>query len=296
MNTAVRKPQTITILGDVWRRFRRHRLAVFGFSVLFVFAIAAALAPAISPHNPYHVFSNPEGAYAVWQRPSGEHPLGTDALGRDVLSRLIHGGRVSLSVGLVAVAISAIIGTTLGSLAGYFGGHIDNLVMRFTDVVICFPTLFLIITVSTFLRPNIYNVMAVIGMVSWTGTARLVRAEFLRIRETEFIEAARALGASPFRLIFRHMLPNSLAPIMVASTLLIAHAVLTEAALSFLGVGVQQPIASWGNMLNEALSLTVLSRRWWLWIPPGVAILLTVLSINFLGDGLRDALDPRLKL
>jgi len=236
----------------IWRRFKRNRLATFGAAVLVIMAFMAVLAPVLSPHDPYVSNRNELGAYDVYANPSLKHLLGTDSVGRDVLSRLIYAGRVSLSVGVVAVAISTLIGITIGSIAGFFGGLVDSILMRFTDVVICFPVIFLVITVSTMFPPSIYNVMIVIGAVTWTSTARLVRGEFLRLREMEFVESAHALGAGNARIILRHMLTNAFAPITVAATLGIARAILTEAGLSFLGVGVQQPIASWGNMLNEA--------------------------------------------
>ncbi|MDI6823515.1 MAG: ABC transporter permease [Bacillota bacterium] len=279
-----------------WQRFRRNKLAVAGLAALVFLALMAVAAPLLPLADPYASFRQADGSYLVWGLPSRTHPLGTDGIGRDVLSRLVFGSRVSMSVGLVSVSISVTLGTLLGSVAGFSGGWIDNLIMRFTDVVICFPLMFLIITISTLLPPSIYNVMAVIGLVSWTGTCRLVRGEFLKLREMEFVEAARALGVRGGRIIARHMLRNAMAPIVVASTLDLARAILTEASLSFLGVGVQQPIPSWGNMLNEAMSLTVLAHRPLLWLAPGLAVMITVLSINFVGDGLRDALDPRLKM
>jgi len=277
-----------------WRRFRKNKLALFGLGLLSVLVMVALLAPLLAPCDPYDPALDQYGAYQVWASPSRAHPLGTDGLGRDSLSRLIYASRVSLSVGLVSVAISISVGTALGAVAGYTGGWLDNLIMRLTDVVLCFPVLFLVITVATMLRPNVFNVMIVIGLVNWTGPARLVRGQFLALREMEFVEAARALGGRSWRLVWHHLLPNSVAPITVAATLQLSWAILTEATLSFLGVGVQQPIASWGNMLNEASSLTVLTSKPWLWLSPGLAILLTVLSINFLGDGLRDSLDPKL--
>lgn len=278
------------------KRFRRHRLAAAGLAVLIAICLSALLASQLAPHDPYRSFRNPDGSYSVWARPSMDHPLGTDSVGRDVLSRLIYAGRVSMSVGVVAVAVSTVVGVTLGSIAGFFGGWVDSVIMRFADTVICFPVLFLVLIVATMVGPSIYNIMLVIGLVYWTRTARLVRAEFLRLREMEFAEASRALGAGSLRIIFRHLLPNAVSPVIVSATLLIAQAVLIEASLSFLGAGVQQPVASWGNMLHEATTYTVLATRPWLWIPPGVAIMLAVLAVNFVGDGLREALDPRQKL
>ena len=276
-----------------WRRFKKNKLAVFGLVILGALIVISVFAPLLSPYNPFISLKNEAGLYNTLQSPSKEHFLGTDSLGRDVLSRMIYAGRISLSVGLVSVSIATALGTLLGSLAGYFGKWVDTVIMRIVDVVICFPVLFLVITVSTLLKPNIFNVMIIIGLVNWTKTARLVRGEILKVREYEFIEASRALGAKHGRLIFRHMLPNILAPLLVQATLQTAQAILTEASLSFLGVGVQQPTPSWGNMLNEAMSLSVLASKLWVWLPPGFAILITVLAINFLGDGLRDAFDPK---
>ncbi len=278
-----------------WNRFKKNKLALFGLGVILLLIILALCAPIISPYNPFITVRNEFGLANTSQPPSSNHLLGTDNLGRDVLSRMIFAGRISLSVGLVSVSIACSIGVVLGALAGYFGKWVDSLIMRVTDVVICFPVLFLVITVSTMLKPNIFNVMAIIGLVYWTRVARMVRGEILRVRELDFIQASRALGASDFRIIGRHVIPNIMAPLLVQATLLTAQAILIEASLSFLGVGVQQPTPSWGNMLNAATSITVLGFRPWIWIPPGLAILITVLSINFIGDGLRDALDPKLE-
>jgi peptide/nickel transport system permease protein len=276
-----------------WKRFRKNKLAVIGLWVLGLLIVSALLAPLLAPYNPFISLKNAAGSYNTLQPPSGTHLLGTDSLGRDILSRMIYAGRISLSVGLVSVSIATILGTILGALAGYFRGWVDAIIMRIVDVVICFPVLFLVISVSTLLKPNIFNVMIIIGLVNWTKTARLVRGEILKVREYEFVEATRALGSRSGRIIFRHMLPNILAPLLVQATLQTAAAILTEASLSFLGVGVQQPTPSWGNMLNEAMSLSVLASKLWIWLPPGFAILITVLCINFVGDGLRDAFDPK---
>ena len=224
---------------------------------------------------------------------SRAHLLGTDDIGRDVLSRIIYGTRVSLSVGLVSVTIYVVIGTVLGSISGYFGGWVDSTIQRFTDAVMCFPSLIIIVAAVAIVGPSIYNVMIVIGLLTWPGICRLVRGQILTLREREFVEAARAIGAPPSKVIFSHLLPNTVAPITVAATFGVAAAILTEAGLSFLGLGVQPPTPSWGNMINTAQSAAVLQQMPWLWIPAGVLIALAVLSINFIGDGLRDALDPR---
>jgi peptide/nickel transport system permease protein len=272
-----------------WRRFSRHRLAVAGSMLLLLLIFCAVTAPVVSPYEPHRI-----DVKAIKKPPSADHWLGTDAAGRDVLSRLIYGTRISLSVGLVAAGIAIGIGTFLGLFSGFYGGKIDFWIMRFTDVVMTIPTLIIIITVVAALGPGILNVMVVIGIFGWTGTCRVVRAETLSLREREFIQAARCLGIPTTRIVLRHILPNVMAPIIVAGTFFVAGAILTEAALSFLGIGVQIPTATWGNMLSDAQSLTVLERMPWLWLPPGLMIMLTVLSINFIGDALRDALDPRL--
>ncbi len=274
----------------VWGRFRRHRMAMAGLIVLTILAIGAIGAPVIARKSPYKVDLS-----SYRKPPSTAHILGTDAAGRDVFSRLLYAGRVSLSVGLVAVAIYTAIGMTLGAIAGYAGGWVDGLAMRLADVFLSFPSLIIIITMVAVLGPSIYNVMIAIGLLGWPPIARLLRGDLLSLREREFVTAARAIGAPGWRIVVRHLLPNALAPIIVAATFGIANAILLEAGLSFLGLGVPLPTASWGNMLTDAQSLTVLSSMPWLWIPPGVMIALAVLSINFLGDGLRDALDPHLQ-
>ena len=268
--------------------FLRHRLALAGACVILVLLFIAIFAPLVATHDP-----NKIDLFATSQAPSEAHWLGTDDIGRDVYSRVVYGTRVSLSVGLVSVTIYVLIGTILGAVSGYFGGWIDSTIQRFTDAVMCFPSLIIIIAAVAIIGPSIYNVMIVIGLLTWPGICRLVRGQFLSLREREFVEAARAMGAHPSRIIFRHLLPNAIAPITVAATFGVAAAILTEAGLSFLGLGVQPPTASWGNMINTAQSAAVLQQMPWLWIPAGVMIALAVLSINFIGDGLRDALDPR---
>ena len=271
----------------VWYRFRRHRLAMVGTAILLMLAIGAVGAPVIARESPYR--TNPA---IPRQPPSAAHVLGTDSSGRDVFSRLLHAGRVSLSVGLVAVSIYTLIGIIAGSLAGYFGGRVDGAVMRLADVVLSFPNLIVIITLVAILGPSIYIVMLAIGLLGWPTVARLLRGQLLSLREREFVLAGRAIGASSGRIIMRYLLPNALAPIIVLATFGVAQAILLEASLSFLGLGVRPPTASWGNMLTDAQSISVLDSMPWLWIPPGVMIALAVLSINFVGDGLRDALDP----
>ena len=272
----------------VWDRFVQYRPAVFGLVFIILLILVAVFAPWVARTDPYY-----QDYSSLKSPPSAEHWLGTDALGRDVWARMVYASRVSLSVGLVAVSIYTLIGTTLGAISGYYGGLVDSVIMRLTDIVMTFPALIIIITVVALVGPSLYNIMVVIGLLSWPGISRLVRGQILSLRETEFVISARAKGASDFYIIFNHLLPNVLGPITVAATFGIASAILTEASLSFLGLGVPPPQPSWGQMLTDAQKLTILSSMPWLWVPPGVMVSLTVLCVNFVGDGLRDALDPR---
>jgi peptide/nickel transport system permease protein len=271
-----------------WRYFKRSRLAVGGLTIILITFLIAASASLIAPYDP-----GKTGVSLKLKAPSTQHYLGTDQLGRDVFSRMLYGSRVSLSVGFVAVAISILIGILVGATAGYYGRWVDSVLMRFVDIMLCFPSFFLILTVVALLGPSLFKVMVVIGITSWMGTSRFVRAEFLSLRERDFVQAAKALGVIDVRIIFRHILPNALAPVFVTATLDVATAILVEAGLSFLGFGVQPPAPSWGNILTEGR--TYIFDAWWLTVFPGLAILITVLSFNLLGEGLRDALDPRLR-
>ena len=271
-----------------WRAFRRNRLALIGGVVVVILVALAALAPKIAPWDP-----NRPDVRKILDRPSRAHPLGTDQLGRDVFSRMLYGARVSLAVGFVSVGIATLIGIALGAAAGFHGGTIDAMVMRLVDLMLVFPRLFLLLAVLAFLRPSIWTIMAVIGLTGWMSVARLVRAEFLSLKEREFVLWSQSIGASSFRTIWRHILPNAIGPVLVAMTLGIPAAILTESGLSFLGLGVQPPHATWGNILNEGKD--AIEIGWWLSAYPGVAILVTVLSYNLLGEGIRDALDPRLR-
>lgn len=264
---------------------KKNKLAIFGLIILSTLVILAAFAPIFAPYDPSAIMEDHIAA------PSMKHLFGTDDLGRDVLSRLIFGGRVSLSVAVIAVAVSLTIGILLGCISGYYGGILDEIIMRFTDIMLSFPTIFLILAIQSVLTPNIFNVMIVIGATSWMGIARLVRGEFLALKEREFVEAARAIGCSNFRVIFRHILPNSLPPVIVAGTLGMAGAILTESALSFLGLGVQPPMASWGNMLMDSQSYLLDAP--WMAVIPGLVIILAVLSLYFVGEGLREGLNPK---
>ena len=270
------------------RRFLRHRLALLGLTILVIVAVLSFLAPLIAPSDPFKV------DLAFFRKPPAPgHPLGTDSAGRDVLSRLLYAGQVSLSVGLAAAFMSTTIGLVLGSLAGTYGGWTDTVIMRLTDVVLSFPALVVIITIVALVGPSRETVILGIGLFYWPTACRIVRGLALSLREQDFLIAARALGASTAHVIVRHMVPSVLSPLTVTGTFAVAQAILLEAALSFLGLGVRPPQPSWGNMLNEAQSLTILESMPWLWLPPGLAIAITVLAINFIGDGLRDALDPR---
>jgi len=279
--------------NSVWRRFARHRLALLSSLVLVALGLAAVFAPVLSPYDPFDLATSPDGRIAFAAPPGSDYKLGTDSVGRDVLSRLLYGGRVSLTIGLVAALVAISVGSVMGATAGHFGGWVDRVISRFADAVSTFPALFLILTIASFVPPNIFNVIAIIGFLSWMPSFRLMRAEVLKLRSQNFVEAAGALGAGDVRIMARHLIPNAIGPIVVQATLGVAEAILTESALSFLGLGVQPPIASWGNMLADARSITVLQSQPWLWLPPGLAIFVTVLAINFFGDGLRDMIDPR---
>lgn len=270
-----------------WKRFRVNRFAMAGGGVVLVLFILSILAPHITPYDPDAL-----DAYNVLLPPSASHWFGTDELGRDVLTRVIFGARISLKVGFVAVGIAVAIGTVIGLVSGFYGGWIDMLFMRFVDIMLCFPTFFLILAVIAMLEPSIWYIMVIIGLTGWMGVARLVRAEVLSIRERDYVLAARAIGASDMRILFRHILPNAAAPVLVSASLGVAGAILTESALSFLGIGVQPPTPSWGNILTSGKDY--IEFAWWLSLFPGLAILVTVLSYNLLGEGIRDALDPRL--
>jgi peptide/nickel transport system permease protein len=286
-----RAHETMTTM--VWRRFRRHPGAIVGAIVLGVLVASVILAP-LSPYDP-EASSMPERL----QPPSWQHPFGTDPLGRDLLTRVLYGGRISLSVGLMVVAIILAIGIPMGATAGYFGGRVDNVLMRITDAALSLPSLLVLILLSAILREmelpfvqknNVVTIALVIGILSWMTVARLVRAAFLTIREMEFVTAARCVGAPNLQIMVRHILPNAIGPIIVESTLTFGYAIMEEAGLSFLGFGIQPPTPSWGNLLSNAPEH--LTKHPWLAIFPGVMIFLTIISVNYIGDGLRDAFDP----
>ncbi|HET7410509.1 MAG TPA: ABC transporter permease [Paracoccaceae bacterium] len=275
----------------ILRRFTRHRLAVFGGIVVLLLLSSALFAPWIAPHDPLYIETN---LRFLWPMEKSMYLLGTDELGRDTFSRLLYGGRISLAVGIAAMLATVITGAVIGIVAGYFGGWIDNLLMRFVDTMLCFPQVFLLLVLAAFITPTLLSISLIIGFTSWMEVARIVRAEVLHLKEQDFIQAATALGASNARIMFREVLPNVMAPILVAATLKVATAVLMESYISYLGYGIQPPLASWGNMLTNAQGY--FDTVPFLAILPGVMITLTVMSFNFLGDGLRDALDPRLRM
>ena len=260
-----------------------NKLMMLGLFIVLFFAVIAIFAPFIASYDPSQI-----DIENILTSPSKEHILGTDSLGRDLFSRMIYGTRISLLVGMIAVGIAAIIGITFGSLAGYYGRWVDVVVMRLVDIMLCFPTFFLILAVIALLEPSIINIMAIIGITSWMGVARLIRAEILSLKERDFIYAERAIGASDFRIIAKHLIPNAMAPVLVSITLGIAAAILVESSLSFLGIGVQPPTPSWGNILSEGKS--VMGAAWWMMLFPGLAIFITVLGYNLLGEGLREKL------
>jgi peptide/nickel transport system permease protein len=271
-----------------WQRFKRNRFAMAGGAVVLLLFFLSFFAGFITPYEPDTL-----DLYNVLMPPSAEHWLGTDDLGRDVLTRMIYGARISLKVGFVSVGIAVVIGTVIGLVAGYYGGWIDNVLMRFVDIMLCFPTFFLILAVIALVGQSIWYIMAIIGLTGWMGVTRLVRAELLSLRERDFVLAARTLGASDFRIIFRHILPNAMSPVLISATLGVAGAILTESALSFLGIGVPPPTPSWGNILTSGKDY--IEFAWWLTLFPGLAIMVTVLSYYLVGEGIRDALDPRMK-
>ncbi|QAA31192.1 oligopeptide ABC transporter permease [Clostridium manihotivorum] len=307
VNDTVNKKEKIESPWSLaWKNLRKNKLAMVGLYILIALIIFSVIGPWIDE------LIRGGDKVALWEKsdllnvqadPSMQHPLGTDTLGRDVLARLMYGGRISLAVGIVAVTIEVIIGASLGIIAGYYGGIIDTIIMRIVDILMCFPFLPLLILLGAVMmdmgidpKYKIYVVMLVIGVLSWPSLARLVRGQILSLREQEFMQAAEALGLRDRRKMFVHLLPNTLASIIVTATLGIGSAILTESALSFLGLGVTPPTPTWGNMIQAAQDSYALQFQPWLWMPPGIAIFLTVMAINLLGDGLRDALDPKLKV
>ena len=273
-------------MNEIINAFKKNKLALISFIFIMFVIIAAVFAPYISPYNPDKIDVN-----AVLQPPNPAHLLGTDQLGRDILSRLIFGARISIEVGFIAVSLSLFIGIFIGAYAGYYGGVTDSILMRFVDIMLTFPSFFLILAISAILKPSIINIMIIIGLTSWMGIARIIRAEFTQNREKDYVLAAKAAGASDSYIMFFEILPNTVAPLLVSATLGVAGAILIQASLAFLGIGIMPPTASWGGMLSRGK--TYIMVAWWLTLFPGIAILLTVLSFNLIGEAVRNALDPR---
>lgn len=273
-----------------FRKFMKNRLAVAGIIVIALLVLMSAAAPLITDYS-----ISRTDLMNISNSPDSSHILGTDELGRDVFARLLYGGRVSILVGIASMCVQVVIGVTMGAIAGYFGGITDKIIMRIIDIIMCFPFFVIAVSVAAVVGPGIKNLIIIIGFLMWPNIARIVRAEILSIKENDYIMAAKDMGLSSFEIIKSHVLPNIMSPVLVASTLAIANGILTEASLSFLGIGVRLPEPSWGNMLIAAQNIGTLQREWWLWMPAGALIILMVLSINFVGDGLRDALDPRTK-
>ena len=275
-----------TYMQTVMRRFRAHHLAKISLVILVVVGLAALFAPVVAPYDPDAIVGTFSGA------PCKEFILGTDQIGRDVFSRLLYATRISLLVGILATVISTVIGVVLGLIAGYFGGVADMILMRFTDMVISFPYILLVLVAAAIFKQGLWSIILILGFVDWPGVARLVRGNVLSLRETNFVKGNVVAGMPLRHILFSEILPNTVAPILVYATSVMAISMLDEAALSFLGMGVQPPMASLGNMLNGAQSITVLTSQPWLWLPPGIMIVVLVVSINFVGDALRDAFDP----
>lgn len=273
-------------LQTVWRRFRKHKLAMVSMVCVLVLALLALLAPVIAPYDPEAIVGSFSAA------PSSENLLGTDQIGRDVLSRLLYGMRVSILVGIVTTLISTVIGVILGLIAGYFSGPVDMMIMRVTDMIMSFPYILLVLVAASMFRPGFWSIVLILGFVNWPGVARLVRGNVLALRETNFVKGSIVAGMPTRHILFSEILPNTMAPILVYATSVLALSILDEAALSFLGLGIQAPASSLGNMLNGAQSLTVLTKIPWLWLPPGIVIIVLVIAINFIGDAMRDALEP----
>jgi peptide/nickel transport system permease protein len=283
MKISVRAPESPA--RKAVRRFRRHRLAMVGLIIIALLVLASLFGSESAALE--------QNLKAMNRPPSGDNLLGTDRIGRDILARTLVGGRISLSVGLVAVLFSTTIGTVTGALAGYYRGWTDHLIMRIVDIVLSFPVIVLLLVVASLIGPSIFNVMAMIGLLTWPVPCRIMRGQFLAIRERTYVEAAHCVGVSNRHIVVRHILPNAIAPLLVYSSFAVATAVLLEAGLSYLGLGVQPPTPSWGNMLNTARNISTLERHTWQWVPPAIATVLFVLAVNFVGDGVRDAMDPQ---
>lgn len=283
------KTKADSLTKTIFRKFFKNKLAIMGAVFLILIILAAIFAPYLTPHEP-----DKQDLFKRLLHPNKEHLVGTDTFGRDILTRLLYGARISLLVGFASVAGSILIGTSLGAIAGYFGGIIDAMIMRFVDIMYSIPQIFLLITLVTIFEPGVDKLILIFALTGWMGTARLVRGEFLTLRGREFVLASKTIGTRSLTIIFREILPNAMGPVIVAATLAIGQVILAESALSYLGLGIMPPTPSWGNMLTDAQSISIMLNQWWVPVTPGLLILLTVLSFNFVGDGLRDALDPKI--
>lgn len=281
-----------SFLSDALRRFRRHKLAMISLTILLIEVLCVIFLPIIFKMDPYSM----DVLAGFMAAPSSAHPLGTDGLGRDVLARLLYGGRTSLYVGVMSTIVSAAIGIPLGLIAGYYRGWVEFAVNRTSEVFLSIPSFVLILVLVSIIGPSVNSVMLVIGIMGWPRFSKILYGSVLSVGQKDFIEAARACGAKNGTILWRYIFPNAFSPVLVAFTFGVASAIMQESSLSFIGMGVQLPEASWGNILNEAQSLTILSQRPWMWVPAGVLLMITILAINFFGDGLRDALDPKMKL
>ncbi len=277
--------------SEVMNRFKEHKMARLGLTILLLELLIVILVPIFTDLDPYTIDPLAFGA-----GPSAAHPLGTDTVGRDILARVIYGGRVSLQVGILSTLIGLVIGVPLGLIAGYFRGWCEIIIMRLADIFMSIPSFVLVLVLVAVVGPSVWSVTVVIGVLGWTQFARLIYGNVLSVREKEYVESAKAIGTKSFKVICQYVLPNSVAPILIAITFRTASAIIMEASLSFLGMGVQAPQASWGNLMYDAQSIVVLSTKPWVWLPPGIALIITTLSINFFGDGVRDALDPKMKI
>jgi ABC-type dipeptide/oligopeptide/nickel transport system permease subunit len=291
---AKRKPEGRSLWMDGWLRLRKNKLAMFGLALVILICIAAILAPIITRYDPYEQLIWSEGKSAQLSPPSARHWFGTDIYGRDIYTRVIYGARISLQIGFAATAMSVIIGVILGSLAGYYGGVIDDIISWLTNVIFAFPFLLFVLALVAYLPPSLPLMYSAIGIISWASFARVARGQVIQVKRMEYVEAATAIGGGDGRIIFKHILPNIMAPIIIQASLEVGSIIMLESSLSFLGFGIQPPKPAWGYMINEGRQY-FLSGQWWWSVFPGIAIMLLVLGFNLLGDGLRDALDPRLK-
>jgi len=294
VKTKSKKREGRSLWMDGWIRLKKNKLAMFGLYLVIIIVLAAIFAPFITKYDPYTQLIWTEGRAAQLAPPSAKHWFGTDVYGRDIFTRVVYGARISLQIGIASVLISVLIGVPLGAIAGYYGGWVDDAISWLINVIFAFPFLLFVLAIVAYLPPSLIIMYVAIGVVNWASIARVVRGQVLSVKEKEYVEAANALGARDFRVIFKHIIPNVLAPVIVQATLRVGNIIMLEAALSFLGFGVQPPEPSWGYMINQGYQF-LLAGKWWWSVFPGIAIMMLVLGFNLLGDGLRDALDPRLK-